>query len=167
MKSSFFKVLPLTALILLGGCNGVEPDTVCREILPRTRANIRAAFASLEPWRSGDGREPASGAAARFDELAQRDRDSWMSWSVERLDELQEQLDALETEPRYRRLRARVAGSANDVVVFYGAASRGDVKQMSGILERLDAGLSEVERELCLNPPGEATQARPDMLEDA
>ncbi|MCC7442166.1 MAG: hypothetical protein IT285_11060 [Bdellovibrionales bacterium] len=130
---------------LLAGCKG-GPEAVCGRELPSWRAELAAAQGQLQGFSVPEGRSPAS---LRRDPLPEPEREIWRDWAEDRLEQVQDAMDALKSHPEAEAARPHLSRAADEVVAFFGFAAKGDGVRMRLSLDRLETAVGLASRSVC------------------
>lgn len=126
-----------------GSCDG-SLKQACSGRIPELEKVFDDAILALGPWNpsapSPEGARSVASVDAPGqvpDSLAEMDRQSWMKWAEDRLEEAQGFLDLAESEPRISSIRKELSFMANEIVSFHGYSERGEPVRMISSLAKV------------------------------
>ena len=135
-------VLVTAGLTGFGSCS-VSPQEVCENRLPDLEAQLTLARATIlsegvPEGLHGDGADRRVASAGSNNAiLSEEDRERWSDWAVDRLNETQQYIDALEGESGMAVVRDTLHEVANHLVSFHAYAAAGNFKRMDGSLQKI------------------------------
>lgn len=77
-------------------------------------------------------------------------RDKWARWARNLLDRIQDYLDQLDANPKYREIEVEVTRVANQIVYFHGYCQKGDYPKMMEALKTLKDSSLETKNKFCV-----------------